>query len=329
MAKRVARGLVVFPVRKRTLFLAFIIGIAMIYSFFFLLHIFPDTRSPLASTPSLSSLFSSPKKPELAAPSELQRVAPELSAVVIRELPHDPSSFTQGLEFHAGQLYESVGLYGKSWVGQVQVDTGRALRKYVNDDKHFGEGLTVLNGVLYQLTWRRRVILILDPVSLELQNKAVLPQPIKQGWGVTHCRMPGDGDADEEVLVISDGTAKLHFVDPGTLRVRGSVTVHEWQPDGQVRAVSRLNELENVGGLIYANIWYDDRIAVIRPSTGEVLFYINCAELYPRAEHAWRRNSDAVLNGIALSPSQGSLYVTGKLWPYMVEIELPDLEAIH
>jgi glutamine cyclotransferase len=216
--------------------------------------------------------------------------------------PHDPQAFTQGLVYEGGFLYESTGLYRRSSVRRVALETGRVVQRLSLPPRFFGEGLTVFDGRLIQLTWRSRTGFVYDKRSFQLQARFHYPT---EGWGLTH---------DGQRLILSDGSSSLYFLDPTTFRETGRIRVFDHRGP-----VDRLNELEYIGGEIYANVWRTDRIARISPLTGEVVGWIDLSGLLePNAEH----DSVDVLNGIAYDFANERLFVTGKLWPKLFEIEL-------
>jgi glutamine cyclotransferase len=229
---------------------------------------------------------------------------PTYVAAVVRRWPHDPTAYTQGLEFHDGALYESTGLEGQSSVRVVNLATGGVVRRVALPAEYFGEGITIFGGRLYQLTWKSGKGFIYDAASLAPRDSFTY---VGEGWGLTH---------DARSLVMSDGTSTLRFLDPATLTVERRLAVTR---GGQ--PVERLNELEWVDGEIYANVWQTDQIARIDPASGAVTGWIDLAGLLSRAERA---GADSVgeLNGIAYDPAAKRLFVTGKRWPVLFEIEL-------
>lgn len=223
---------------------------------------------------------------------------------VVAVYPHDPNAFTQGLVVHEGKLLEGTGQYGASSLRRVDIATGRVERLVPLRAAYFGEGITVLGDHIYQLTWQNRLGFIYDVDSFDLLGTFRFDG---EGWGVTN-----DGDH----LILSDGTASIRFIDPATFSVVRTITARE-----NGRPLTRLNELEYVDGEIWANIWYDDRIARLSPADGALLGWIDLAALYPRSQ----RGSDDVLNGIAYDPQTRRLFVTGKNWPQLFEIKVPGL----
>jgi len=220
---------------------------------------------------------------------------------VIARYPHDSDAFTQGLLFHNGDLYESTGLEGESSLRQVDIETGRALRRHTVDRRLFAEGLALVNDKLYQLTWRSGLAFV---YSIEDFGEIETFSYSGEGWGLTF---------DGEQLIMSDGTPTLRFLDPETFTVQRTVTVTDSsQPQAS------LNELEYIDGEVWANIWFEDRVARIDPEDGRIIGWIDLSALYP----ADRRDPDAVVNGIAWDPESDRIFVTGKLWPAIFEIEL-------
>ena len=221
---------------------------------------------------------------------------------IVKTYPHARDAYTQGLIFHDGKLIESTGREGKSSVRRVDIETGDVLQKASLPYEYFGEGLTLLNGKLYQLTWQHQKGFVYDPVTFEKVGEFNYHG---EGWGLTH---------DGQFLILSDGTNRLRFIDPSTFQVKKIVNVND-----RGAAVNRLNELEYVKGEILANVWGSNRIARIDPNSGEVRGWIDLTGLLSTGEVS---DGDAVLNGIAYDEPTGRLVVTGKLWPKLFEIRL-------
>jgi glutaminyl-peptide cyclotransferase len=228
--------------------------------------------------------------------------APIYGYEVFHVWPHDPHAFTQGLIFYNGNLLESTGQVGRSSLRRVEVETGKVLEKVEVPPPHFAEGITLLNGKIYQLTWQDQLGFIYDSGTFEKIGEF---HYAGEGWGLTN---------DDKSLIMSDGTNRLRFLDPNNFQVTKTIAVF----DGQT-PVADLNELEYVQGEIYANVWHDDRIARIDPQTGRVTSWINLSEILTRAEV---RDEEAVLNGIAYDEIGHRLFVTGKLWPKLFEIRI-------
>jgi glutaminyl-peptide cyclotransferase len=222
----------------------------------------------------------------------------QLRVEVLQRYPHDPEAFTQGLELHDGLLYESTGLYGRSDVRVVEFETGEVRQQADLPAEFFGEGLTIVDDRVWQLTWKENVAVGHDRATLTEQERADYDG---EGWGLCH-------DPDGDRLVMSDGSAELTFRDPATFTPLGSVTVTR---DGA--PLTMLNELECVGDHVWANIWQTDEIVRIDPATGQVDAVVDAVGLLTERERA---GAD-VLNGIAAVPGTDTFLITGKLWPTM------------
>jgi glutamine cyclotransferase len=225
---------------------------------------------------------------------------------VIAEYPHDPRAFTQGLVIADGVMYEGTGLHGRTSLRQVRLDTGEVERRVDLSANYFGEGITVFGDRIFQLTWREHTAFVYDRETFALIAAFDYPT---EGWGITH---------DGVRLIMSDGTSTLYFRDPDTFEEIDRVEVR----DGG-RPVIRLNELEYILGEVYANVWLTDRIARINPETGRVAGWIDLTGLLPLED---RTGSEDVLNGIARDPGGDRLFVTGKFWPKLYEIELIEID---
>ncbi|HEX8474027.1 MAG TPA: glutaminyl-peptide cyclotransferase [Pyrinomonadaceae bacterium] len=221
---------------------------------------------------------------------------------VVNAWPHDRTAFTQGLVFHDGLFLESTGQYGASSLRRVEPQTGRVLKKVDVPRKYFAEGLTLFQGKLYQLTWTTEKGFVYDPETFQVQSEFSYDG---EGWGLTH---------DGHLLILSDGTNQIRFLDPSTFEIKKTISVVD-----RGQPLRELNELEYVRGEIYANIWHTDRIVRIDPNTGKILGWIDLTGLLPAAE---RGGEEAVLNGIAYDEATNRLFVTGKLWPKLFEIRL-------
>lgn len=228
--------------------------------------------------------------------------APWYGYQVVNTYPHDRGAFTQGLVWDDGFLYEGTGLNGSSSVRKVELETGKVLKRHLLADQYFGEGLTVFQDRLIQLTWRSRTGFVYDKESFDLLRQFAYQT---EGWGITH---------DGKQLIMSTGTANLYFLDPATCSRMGQLYVHD-----EKGPVGMLNELEYVEGEIYANIWNTDLIARINPETGRIAGWINLEGLLSPDD---REQPVDVLNGIAYDDEHDRLFVTGKRWPKLFEIRL-------
>ncbi|MBU7029747.1 MAG: glutaminyl-peptide cyclotransferase [Theionarchaea archaeon] len=228
---------------------------------------------------------------------------------IINTYPHDPTAFTQGLVFDNSFIYEGTGLRGQSSLRKVDLETGTIIQAYELPPQFFGEGITIYENTIIQLTWQSHTGFVYDKETFELLKEFTYPT---EGWGITH---------DGTKLIMSDGTSILHFLDPETFEKIGSINVYDTNGP-----VTRLNELEYINREIYANVWQTDYIVRIHSQTGQVTGRIDLEGLLTPEECNQRVD---VLNGIAYDAENGRLFVTGKWWPYLFEIELiPENSAI-
>jgi glutamine cyclotransferase len=228
--------------------------------------------------------------------------APLFKVRILKSYPHDPGAFTQGLIFANGFLYESTGLNGKSSLRQVELKTGRVLKKYDLPFQYFGEGLTLWDGHLIQLTWTSGKGFVYNLKSFAVEREFSYSG---EGWGLTN---------DGKSLIMSNGTENLIFLNPATLARQRSLRVLD-----RGEPVSLLNGLEYIKDKIFANVWHEDFVAIISPKTGEVTGWIDMSALRGQLPPA---SSAEVLNGIAFDAKKDSIFVTGKLWPLLFEIEV-------
>ncbi|NOX47971.1 MAG: glutaminyl-peptide cyclotransferase [Chlorobi bacterium] len=234
---------------------------------------------------------------------------PNIEYMVVKAHPHDVTSFTEGLLFHDNELYESTGSpenlsFTKSIFGRVDLSTGKLLKLGgLDKNKYFGEGISFLNGKLYQLTYQAQSCFVYDAKSFEPIGK--LRYENKEGWGMT---------TDGESLIMSDGTHVLTYIDPKGFRVTKKLKVTQ---NGYL--VDYLNELEFVKGFIYANVWTKNHIVKIDTANGHVVGILDLEGLFLDAKSK-NRYID-VMNGIAYNPVSGHLFVTGKMWPNIYELD--------
>lgn len=236
-----------------------------------------------------------------ASPETQRTGAPTLTYRVVRSYPHDRQAYTQGLVFHDGVLYEGTGLNGQSSVRKVRLETGEVLQVRPLDEKYFGEGIAIVGKDLIQLTWQTEVGFVYDLATFNSRRTFRYPG---EGWGLTY---------DGTRLIMSDGSPTLRFLDPTTLKQTGRLVVRD-----RGVPVEELNELEVVNGEILANVYQTERIARISPKTGQVTAWIDLRGLLSAREAAGAE----VLNGIAYDAANNRLFVTGKLWPRLFEIEI-------
>lgn len=223
---------------------------------------------------------------------------------VINEYPHDSQAFTQGFVYHNGYFYESTGQNGKSTLRKTEIATGKVLKKIDLDRQYFGEGMTIKDGKIYQLTWRKKVGFIYDLESFKLEKTFDYGQS-KEGWGLTH---------NNDFLVKTDGTERMWFLNAETFEEVSYIETYT-----NKRKAEKLNELEFVGGKIYANIWQQNSILIVEPSTGAIEGIVSLKGLQSKAG---QKGEDNVLNGIAYDAENDRLYVTGKNWNKVFEIKL-------
>jgi glutaminyl-peptide cyclotransferase len=229
--------------------------------------------------------------------------APVSGFTVVRSYPHDTRAYTQGLEYFGGFLYEGTGLKGQSALRKVELETGKVVQEEKLHPQYFGEGITITQGRVFQVTWQDRQGFIYDAKTLKFVRNFTY---FGEGWGLTH---------DAAGVILSDGTSTLRFLETTRFQERRRIKV----ADGAV-AIEQLNELEMVRGEIWANVWQTDYIVRISPKDGRVLGWINLKGLLgaPNA----KLGADAVLNGIAYDAQKNRIFVTGKLWPRIFEIAL-------
>ena len=234
--------------------------------------------------------------------SNIARTTKNYSYKVVNSYNHDPSAFTQGLIFRNGFLYESTGLYGKSTLRKVDLTTGKVLKKIKLSKNYFGEGITEFDNKIYQLTWKSRIGFIYDPEDFEIIGEFSYPT---DGWGLTN---------NGKHLILSNGSPTLFFLDPKTFKIAKKIRVIDNNDP-----VYNLNELEFFNNKIYANIWRSNKIISIDPNTGNVLEWIDLSGLLKYSLHNGKAD---VLNGIAYDKTGNKIFVTGKFWPRLFQIEL-------
>ena len=226
----------------------------------------------------------------------------EYTFEVVGAFPHDPGAYTQGLAYKDGFLYEGTGLKGRSSLRKVRLETGQVVLRVDLSEEFFGEGITLLDDRIVQLTWQSHTGFVYRSSDFRLLHRFSYPG---EGWGLT---------TDGASVFMSDGTAEIRVLDRTNLSEKRRITVH----DGATR-ITALNELEFVDGEIFANVWHTDRIARISPRTGKVVGWIDLKGLL---SSVYRLDSEAVLNGIAYDPNHRRLFVTGKLWPSLFQIRV-------
>lgn len=220
---------------------------------------------------------------------------------VVATFPHDPSAYTEGLQYVDGEMFESTGLYGQSTLRRVDLESGKVKQKIDLDSQYFGEGIQVLDDHIYQLTWQSHIAFLYDRKTFALLDHYNYPT---EGWALTY---------DGRDLWMSDGSSTLYRRDPKTFDVIDQIRVH----DGDT-PVQLLNELEYIDGSIWANVWQTNKIIIIDPSSGLVTGRVDLTGILPADQAA---NAE-VLNGIAYDANEDRIFVTGKFWPALFQIEL-------
>lgn len=237
--------------------------------------------------------------------SILSNIKPKVySYKILEEYPHDNQAYTQGLEFHDGTLYESTGQYKKSSLRKTNFETGEVYKNISIPDAYFGEGLTIINNKIFQLTWKEKTGFIYNLETLEKTGSFVYGKS-KEGWGLCN---------DGKVIYKSDGTEKIWTLNANTLGEENYIEIVT-----NTSKIKSVNELEWVDGKIYANIYLKDAIAIVNPKNGAVEGVIDFTSL---KEHVAEHKEDEVLNGIAYKGEPNILYVTGKNWDKLFKVEI-------
>jgi glutamine cyclotransferase len=239
----------------------------------------------------------------------LADAAPEIYTYkIINSYPHDKGAYTQGLEYHDGFLYEGTGRHGESSIRKVELTTGKVLQQKDLDPKYFGEGITIFDNKLYQLTWRSGIGFIYNLDTFDQIGEFKYTKS-REGWGLTH---------NQEQLIKTDGTENIWFLNPETLVEENYIEAYT-----NTRKVENLNELEYVNGMIYANVWQQNSILIVNPTNGKIegVANLNSLKEQMQKEQTLDENDD-VLNGIAYDKENNRLFITGKHWGKLYEIEL-------
>lgn len=254
-----------------------------------------------ASGPSQANAGSQ-SAPNVAQPTPTPEAIPTYTYEIVNSFPHDTKAYTQGLSYYDDMLFESTGQYNESTLRKVELKKGKVKKKIDVPGQFFAEGMAILHGKIYQLTWQGGKGFIYDLKEFRLEGEFVYQG---EGWGLA---------TDGQFLILSNGTHQLRFIDPASFHVQKTISVFN-----DKMALIHLNELEYVRGEIYANIWQSDRIVRIDPATGRILAWVDLAGLRPPETY---ENSENVLNGIAYDEVNDRLFVTGKRWPKVFEIRL-------
>jgi len=227
-----------------------------------------------------------------------------LNYTILNTYSHDKGAFTEGLEFHDGFLYESTGRNGESNLRKTDVKTGKVLQQINLDAKYFGEGITFINGEVFQLTWQDNTGFIYDAATLKLKKTFSFDSKIKEGWGMTN---------DKTFIYQSDGTEKIWKINPKTQKVVDFINVYT-----NSNKIKSINELEWIDGKIYANVWQKDAIMIVNPISGAVESVIDLSGLRSKTS----ATNEDTLNGIAYNPATKTIFITGKNWDKMFEIKI-------
>jgi glutaminyl-peptide cyclotransferase len=237
--------------------------------------------------------------------SRIELVSPTqpslLKYKIINTYPHDPSSFTEGLEFFRDTLYESTGLNGKSYLRKYDFKTGKIYKQVDLNQQYFGEGITIINDKIYQLTWKEKTGFIYNANTLKLEKTFTYDKDI-EGWGMTN---------DGSNIYQTDGSEKIWKMNPNTQKMIDYVNVYSGS-----NKIPSINELEWINGKIYCNVWQKDAIAIVNPTTGSVESILDLSNLRNQIQSP---NAE-VLNGIAYHPKNKTIFVTGKNWDKIFEI---------
>lgn len=222
---------------------------------------------------------------------------------IINTYPHDPTSFTEGLEFFRDTLYESTGLNGKSYLRKYDYKSGKIYKQIDLEQQYFGEGITIMKDKIYQLTWKEKTGFIYNANTFKLEKTFTYDKDI-EGWGMTN---------DGTHLYQTDGTEKIWKKNPATQKMMDYVNVYSGSSK-----IPSINELEWINGKIFCNVWQKDAIAIVNPTSGAVESILDLSGLRTKIESP---NAE-VLNGIAYNPKTKTIFVTGKNWDKTFEIQV-------
>lgn len=232
--------------------------------------------------------------------NEHQKTLLQLIPKIINKYPHDKNAYTQGLVYHNGYLYESTGLYGKSSLRQVEISTGKVLNSISLSPIYFGEGITILDNKIYQLTWENKKAFVYDLNSFKLLKEFTYPT---EGWGIT---------TDGKELIISDGSNFLTYYNADKFSISNSIMIRQGN-----KSLYNINEMEYFDGLIYANVYMTDSIVIINPINGDIVGWIDISSLRQNLDDI---HNAEVSNGIAYNPNTKTFYLTGKNWSNLFEV---------
>jgi len=266
----------------------------------------PAINKPGAHKVTVKTFFEDGKTESFEANIKvLSDVVPKIEKfTVVKTYPHSKEDFTEGFEYYKGYIYESTGLEGKSLIKKYELNSGKVLKEIQLDKQYFGEGITIFDNKIFQLTWKNKkgFVYNLDDFKF-IQNFSYNTE----GWGMTN---------NGKELIMSDGTNKIYFMNPYSFSITSSIEVYD-----NTGPVTNINELEYNNGNIYANIWRTFLIIKIDAATGKVLARMDLEELMHKAG---RLQDIDVLNGITVNPASGNLLVTGKLWNKIFEVKISE-----
>lgn len=251
----------------------------------------------------VTTLFTACKNKDAEPDNKPDPNAPKsMSYSIVATYPHDTSSYTQGLQIYNGELYEGTGNYGFSKLKKVNLKTGKAEREIALDEKYFGEGITILNDTVYQLTWKEKTVFVYTLKDF----KKIKEYPLTtEGWGLT---------SDGKNLIVSTGGSDLYYYDPSTFKLLKTQTVMESSSPS-----FNLNELEYIDGFVYANQYTYPYIFKIDPATGLIVAKADLTQMWERVKVIDPKAE--VPNGIAYDAATKKIYITGKLWPELYEVQ--------
>lgn len=222
---------------------------------------------------------------------------------IINTYPHDTSSFTEGLLFYKDKMYESTGEENKSKLIEVDLKTGKAIRSISLDPKYFGEGIVIVNDTIYQWTYKNKIGFMYS--VNDFKKLGEFKYASEEGWGMT---------TDGKQIIASDGTSNIYYYEPGTFRLLKTLEITE-----SGTFVGSINELEYIDGFIYANQWQTPYVLKIDPANGQVVGKIDFTGITERIKATYSYANE--LNGISYNPTTKKIYITGKNWPELYEVQ--------
>lgn len=238
--------------------------------------------------------------PKTKPDNQNQNLLLQLIPKIINKYPHDKNAYTQGLVYHNGYLYESTGLYGKSTLRQVDIKSGKVIKSINLLPTYFGEGITIFDNKIYQLTWENKKAFIYDLNTFKLLKEFTYPT---EGWGIT---------TDGKQIIVSDGSNFLTYYDANNFSIINTMMIKQGN-----KSLYNINEMEMVDGMIYANVYMTDNIVIINPNNGDVVGWVDISLLRQNLDDS---SNAEVSNGIAYNPETKTFYLTGKNWSNLFEV---------